>query len=125
MRRRDFITLIGSAAAWPLAAGAQQTMPVIGFLRSTPAAPFAHLVDAFRRGLGEIGYVEGKNVAIEERWANNQSGQLPRLSGRPSCSRGGRDRGQRTGGGCGPQNCFSVAVCVRGRWRSSGAWTCR
>ena len=80
MRRRDFITLIGSAATWPLAAGAQQTMPVIGFLRSTPAAPFAHLVDAFRRGLGEIGYVEGKNVAIEERWANNQSGQLPALA---------------------------------------------
>jgi putative ABC transport system substrate-binding protein len=54
-------------------------MPVIGFLRSTPAAPFAHLVGAFRRGLGEIGYVEGKNVAIEQRWANNQIDQLPAL----------------------------------------------
>src|SRR5215510_2995083 len=80
MRRRDFITLIGSAAAWPLAAGAQQTMPVIGFLRSTPAAPFVHLVEALRQGLGEIGYVEGKNVAIEQRWANNQVGQLPALA---------------------------------------------
>ena len=80
MRRRDFITLIGTTvAAWPLAARAQQTMPVVGFLRSTPAAPFVHLVDAFRQGLGEIGYVEGKNVAIEQRWANNQIDQLPAL----------------------------------------------
>jgi putative ABC transport system substrate-binding protein len=54
-------------------------MPVVGFLRSTPAAPFVHLVDAFRQGLGEIGYVEGKNVAIEQRWANNQIDQLPAL----------------------------------------------
>lgn len=81
MRRRDFITLIGSTAAWPLAARAQQqTMPVIGFLRSTPAAPFVHIVDAFRQGLGEIGYVEGKNVAIEQRWANNQLDKLPELA---------------------------------------------
>ena len=79
MRRRDFITLIGSMTAWPLAARAQQTMPVVGFLRSTPAAPFVHLVDAFRQGLGEIGYVEGKNVVIEQRWANNQIDQLPAL----------------------------------------------
>jgi len=80
MRRRDFITLIGSTAVWPLGARAQQTMPVIGFLRSTPAAPFVHLVDAFRQGLGELGYVEGKNVAIEQRWANNQIAQLPALA---------------------------------------------
>src|SRR5262245_44436317 len=82
MRRRDFIKLSSSAVAmWPLAVRAQQpAMPVVGFLRSTPAGPFVHLVDAFRRGLGEIGYVEGKNVAIEQRWANNQSGQLPGLA---------------------------------------------
>src|SRR5262245_4222563 len=82
MRRRDFIKLSSSAVAmWPLAVRAQQpAMPVVGFLRSTPAGPFVHLVDAFRQGLGEIGYVEGKNVAIEQRWANNQVGQLPALA---------------------------------------------
>src|SRR5215813_6756047 len=80
MRRRDFIWLIANTAAWPFAARAQQSMPVVGFLRSTPAAPFVHLVDAFRQGLNEIGYVEGKNVAIEQRWANNQIAQLPALA---------------------------------------------
>jgi hypothetical protein len=79
MRRRDFIALFGAAAAiWPLAARAQQsTMPVVGSFRSTPAKPFSHIFTAFRRSLNETGFVEGQNVAIEQRWADNRLDQLP------------------------------------------------
>jgi putative ABC transport system substrate-binding protein len=81
MRRRDFIKAIaGSAAAWPLAARAQQAgMPIVGFLRSTPLAPFQNLVVAFGQGLKEAGFVEGLNVAIEYRYADNQIDRLPVL----------------------------------------------
>jgi ABC-type uncharacterized transport system substrate-binding protein len=81
MRRREFITVLGGAAAWPLVARAQQpALPVVGFLSSLSASDATRITAAFYQGLNETGYVEGRNVALEYRWAEGQYERLPAMA---------------------------------------------
>ena len=82
IRRREFISLLGgAAAAWPIAAGAQQAaMPVIGFLGAVSPTGFSDRLQAFHQGLKDTGYAEGANIAIEYRWAENQLDRLPAMA---------------------------------------------
>ena len=79
MRRREFITLLGSAATMPLTAHAQQSRPVVGFVHGSSPGYFAQMAPAFREGLKEAGYIEGQNLVIEYRWAEGQYDRLPAL----------------------------------------------
>src|SRR6478752_7238950 len=80
MKRREFISALGAAAAWPVAARAQQPIPVIGFLSTASATSITPFVEGFRRGLDAAGFVEGRNVAVEYRWADNRHDRLPTLA---------------------------------------------
>jgi putative tryptophan/tyrosine transport system substrate-binding protein len=81
MKRREFITLLGGVTAWPITARAQQqAVPVVGFLHPSSPEPFGHIVNGFRRGLNDTGFVEGQSVAIEYRWARGEYDRLPAMA---------------------------------------------
>jgi putative tryptophan/tyrosine transport system substrate-binding protein len=120
MKRRQFITLVGGAAAWPLAARAQQpAMPVIGFMSARSPEDSAHLVAAFRNGLAEGGYVEGQNVSIEFRWARGQYDLLPAMAAE-LVNR--RVAVLTTAGICSQTSDVDHTHRIRVRWRSGQQW---
>ena len=81
MKRREFIAGLGGAAAWPMVAHAQQAlMPVVGFINAASAQNYTRQLAAFLKGLGESGYVDGRNVAVEYRWAEGQNDRLPAMA---------------------------------------------
>jgi putative ABC transport system substrate-binding protein len=119
VRRREFISLLGgAAAAWPLAARAQQQpMPTIGFLSTASAASIAPFVNGFRRGLGAAGFAEGRNLAIEYRWADNRADRR-RRSTRSGCP---ARAVVITGGATAPPACGKAATSIIPSCSRSGA----
>ena len=115
MKRRAFITLLGGAAAWPLAARAQQTVPLVGFVWTgdTSSAPMPY-VTAFRQGLKEVGFVEGENVTVEYRWPGSQYDRLPGFDRRASAEAGDRDCREYPSGDGGKSGNLDDSNCVAG-----------
>src|SRR5579872_2483035 len=80
MKRREFIALVGATTVWPFAINAQQSLPVVGFLSSRSPEESAHLIEAFRGGLKDGGFIEGQSVSLEFRWAHGDYDRLPALA---------------------------------------------
>ena len=129
IRRRELITLLGGATAWPLAAGAQETaMPVVAFVSPSERDSLPpRYVAAFRKGLSDTGYIEGQNVAVEYHWLEGRYDRLPGTNGRPRPPPSGcyRDTGREHLCARGQSCDCDDPNCLRRRRKSGEHWSCR